>query len=74
MFGEYLRTPGYTQNSMSKALPWKTFTQDFSFTVYRCVCSLPDRHSEQNGMLAQEKNWAALKSLYNISRPSLHRL
>lgn len=35
---------------------------------------LPDRHSEQNGMLAQEKNWAARKSLYNISRPSLHRL
>lgn len=74
MFGEYLRTPGYTQNSVSKALPWKTFTPDFSFTAYRCVCSLPDQDSEQNGMLAQKKNWAARKSLYSISWPSLHRL
>lgn len=52
----------------------KTQWADFSFTAYRCVFSLPDRHSEQNGMLAQKKNWAVRKSLYNISRLSLHRL
>lgn len=74
MFEEYLRTLGRVRNSVSKASPWKTFTLDFSFIAYRCVCSLPDWHSEQNGMLAQEKNWGAHKSLYNISQPSLHRL
>lgn len=74
MFGEYLRTPGHVRNSVSKASLWKTFSLDFSFIAYRCLCSLPDRHSEQNGMLAQKKNWDARKSLYNISQPSLHRL